>query len=59
MHESERVLGDRLVNEADTAKFREFRDAVIKKQFADLPLVGHCPCLLLGTCLPVQVATRI
>lgn len=38
VHESERVLRDRLVSEADMAKFQEFRDAVIRKHFSDLPL---------------------
>jgi len=39
VHESERVLRDRLVSEADMLKFGEFRDAVFRKHFADLPVV--------------------
>lgn len=48
VHECERVLGDRLVSEADQAKFGEFRAAAIRKFFGDLRLVGtrmmpYCP----------------
>ena len=39
VHECERVLRDRLVSDADLAKFGEFRDAVLRKHFADVPLV--------------------
>jgi hypothetical protein len=37
MHECERVFRDRLVSEADASKFDEFRAAVTKKFFEDLP----------------------
>lgn len=40
VHECERVMGDRLVSEADGARFAEFRGQVTRKHFEDLPLVG-------------------
>lgn len=40
VHECQRVLGDRLVSEADQAKFGEFQAATIRKFFGDLRLVG-------------------
>ena len=39
VYESERVLRDRLVTEADMLKFEEFKEAPVRKHFADLPLV--------------------
>lgn len=35
VHEAERVFRDRMVNDADMAKFDEFRFAVTKKYFDD------------------------
>ena len=43
MHECERVLGDRLVSEADRAKFGEFRSATTRKFFGDLGMVSAAP----------------
>ena len=41
VHECERVLGDRLVSEADGARFAEFRSQITRKHFEDLPLVSN------------------
>lgn len=37
IHECERVFRDRMVSDADAAKFDEFRVAVTKKYFEDVP----------------------
>jgi len=37
VHECERVFRDRMVSDADAAKFDEFKAAVTKKYFEDLP----------------------
>lgn len=39
VHECERVLSDRLVSDADIAKFREFRINATRKYFDDVPQV--------------------
>jgi hypothetical protein len=53
VHESERVLGDRLVSDADVAKFNDFRVSTTRKYFDGIPQVhickwmtGHCRALL-------------
>lgn len=37
VHEVERVFRDRMVSDADASKFDEFRAAVTKKYFEDVP----------------------
>ena len=49
VHECQRVLGDRLVSEAEQAKFGEFRAATIRKFFGDLRLVGKTHGCLAGS----------
>ena len=39
VHECERVLADRLINEADLNKFSDMRINATKKYFDDVPLV--------------------
>jgi dynein heavy chain len=57
VHECERVLGDRLVSEADQAKFGEFRAATIRKFFGDLRMVG-CSGLVCLQCNSTQAPQR-
>lgn len=40
VHECERVLADRLINEADLAKFQDMRVNATKKYFDDVPMVS-------------------
>lgn len=64
VHECERVLSDRLVSEADIAKYREFRTAVLQKYFGDLPRVsvlevwGGMGAVLLWGCAATGVAIQ-
>lgn len=45
VHECERVLADRLINEADLNKFGDMRVNATKKFFDDVPLVCLPACL--------------
>lgn len=39
VHECERVLSDRMINDTDAIKFNEFRVTVTKKFFEDFKMV--------------------
>ena len=41
VHECERVLADRMINDTDMTKFTEFRVNVTKKHFDDVNQVMH------------------
>lgn len=43
VHECERVLMDRMVNDTDMLKFGDFRLNTTKKHFDDIPLVSKDP----------------
>ena len=51
LHECERVLADRLVNEADLAKFADMRVAASRKYFADVPQARSRQPILRYCCL--------
>lgn len=42
VHECERVLADRMINDTDMTKFNEFRVTVTKKYFDDVNQVSAC-----------------
>ena len=42
VHECERVLADRMINDSDMTKFNEFRVNVTKKHFDDVNQVMPC-----------------
>lgn len=45
VHECERVLADRMINDTDMTKFNEFRVNVTKKHFDDVNQVMCCSLL--------------
>lgn len=45
VHECERVLADRMINDTDMTKFNEFRVTVTKKHFDDVNQVNICSSL--------------
>ena len=54
VHECERVLADRMINDTDMTKFNEFRVTVTKKHFDDVNQVSICSDCLCGC--PVYLA---
>lgn len=61
VHECERVLADRMINDTDMTKFNEFRVTVTKKYFDDVNQVNTkfstqpcCPELLFQSAMSVE-----